>query len=183
MVGFLDVSFLSCCDVTFPEAQLPWPSPREPGWAHCTLNKNVLECICSQEMVDSFQFCNLSKGDEPKFDISLPLRNEMTAMRLALTVYKSLPSGVAGAGHLGQTLSAGIKVGRWSLQDPKSLQSWVSGLGVLWLLLGEAPSPSLWVCHVGVQQPKATEEGESESLALLLAQMSRALCSIQVEDC
>lgn len=74
-------------------------------------------------MVDSFQFCNFSKGDEPKFDISLPLRNEMTAMRLAHTVYKSLPSGVAGAGHLGQTLSAGIKVGRWSLQDLKSLQS------------------------------------------------------------
>lgn len=41
MVGFLDVRFLSCCDVTFPEARLPWPFPREPGSA-CTLNKKCI---------------------------------------------------------------------------------------------------------------------------------------------
>lgn len=90
MVGFLDVRFSSCCDVTFPEARLPCPFPRKPGWAS-TLSKNVLECICSPKMVDSFQFCNLSRGDEPKFHISPLLRNVMTAMRLAHTAYKSFP--------------------------------------------------------------------------------------------
>lgn len=62
---------LVCRDVTSPVSWLRGPSRGESAWARCTSHRHTLDRVRSQHMVDSFQFCNLARWDEPGFDIFL----------------------------------------------------------------------------------------------------------------
>lgn len=90
-------------------------------------------------------------------------------------------SGVAGAGTWDRPAG---QLSRGGAGRPRNRGT--CGLNSLGGVLSDHPwveLPHLWVCRVGVWQPKVTAGGDSESLAGLVAQESWALWSFRAQDC
>lgn len=129
MVGFLDVRFFFlCCDVIFPEAQLPWPSPKGARLGSLYIKRKCTRMYLFPENGWQFPVPWLFRGcGSAQIQYLSPIEKWNDSHETGTySLWESSTggqgrmlhcSGVTGTGPVG----AFIKVGRWSLQDPKSL--------------------------------------------------------------